>query len=70
MLIQLPNGQFVNPATVDGVVCDLNGCNVRVSLGPNRWVDIPVNIGEEEQVRDSIAEQINAACYEQRAARG
>ncbi len=63
MLIQLPNGQWLNPSTIQAVVSGPN--NVRVSLGEDRWIDLPgKNQEETDLLRDQIAEQVNKALYE------
>ncbi len=63
MLIQLPNGQWINPAAIQAVVSGPN--NVRITAGENKWIDLPgKNQEETDLLRDQIAEQVNKALYE------
>jgi hypothetical protein len=62
MLIQLPNGQWINPEQVTDVVSDSLGGFARVAWGEyGEFYKLPSD--SPEQLRDTLAEQINTACY-------
>lgn len=76
MLIKLPSGDQINPASITSCrifdrgpdVVDTTPLVVIVEYGAGGQVGIDCVLQDTaEQLRDQIAEQVNAACYELRS---